>query len=220
MIKVLHIDDDPDHHELTKAQLKQFSDDIALEQAVSKQDALAALKDDVFDCLLTDDQMPKNDGLALYRELRKEKLLLPVVLLSEIQDDEDKRLMLERELGEDEFRAVVDFFHFNRLDYWIHRLVDRYRQLLQTDKLKVSLFQDSPEKMEEFRRAVRTLTAREREILSLIGSGKSNQEIAHELFISYKTVKNHVYHLFAKLGIHTRAEAIHRALSLKIGGDH
>jgi len=67
---------------------------------------------------------------------------------------------------------------------------------------------------------LKTLTDREIEILNLIGAGKSNKEIADELFISYRTVKNHVYHLFTKLGIHTRAEAIHLAISMKISTEH
>jgi len=219
MIKVLHIDDDRDHHELTKAQLRQFSDDITLEQAISKQDALAALKDDVYDCILTDDQIPQNDGLELLKKLRRDKHLIPFVVLSEIHGDEKKRTFIEKAFFDDEFHVIVDFFSFEVLNHWIHRLVNRYRHFLGTDQLKIDLFQDSPGKREEFRKALRTLTPREMEILSLIGSGKSNAEIAQELFISYKTVKNHVYNIFAKLGIHTRAEAIYRVVSAKIADE-
>ena len=44
------------------------------------------------------------------------------------------------------------------------------------------------------------LTAREREVLALIGSGKTNKEIASALFVSEGTVKTHVNHVFANLG--------------------
>ena len=215
MIKILFIDDDRSHHELTKAQLGHFSDDIALDHANSTQTALVALKDEVYDCILSDDQLPGNDGIELLKTLRRDGNSIPFVILSEI-DDEEKQNFREKAYSDDEFNVAVDFFHFDVLNYWIHRLVDKYRQLLQEDKLKIGLFHTSPEKIEELQKAMKILTKREVEILSLVGAGKSNKDIADELFISYKTVKNHVYNLFSKLGIHTRAEAIHFALTMKV----
>jgi DNA-binding NarL/FixJ family response regulator len=52
------------------------------------------------------------------------------------------------------------------------------------------------------------LSDREREILALIGLGRSNTEIAEELFISMATVKTHVRHVFAKLNLRDRAQAV------------
>ena len=52
------------------------------------------------------------------------------------------------------------------------------------------------------------LSARERQILTLIAQGLSNAEIAERLGISEKTVRNHTSHLFDKLGVWTRAQAI------------
>ncbi len=52
------------------------------------------------------------------------------------------------------------------------------------------------------------LSDREREILGLIGAGRSNAEIAAELYISMPTVKTHVRHVFAKLGLRDRAQAV------------
>ena len=51
------------------------------------------------------------------------------------------------------------------------------------------------------------LTAREREVLSLIATGRTNRSIATELFISEKTVARHVSNIFAKLGVSSRAAA-------------
>jgi DNA-binding NarL/FixJ family response regulator len=215
MIKVLHIDDDRGHHELTKAQLSQHSDDIVLEFVDSSQAALVALKDEVYDCLLTDDQLPENEGLEMLKSLRDDGNFIPFVVLSDLEDEEKKNF-LEKAYSEDEFNVAVDFFHFETLNYWIHRLVDIYRQFLKADQLEIDLFHSSPEKIKELQKAMKTLTKRETEILNLIGLGKSNLEIAEELFISYKTVKNHVYNMFTKLGIHTRAEAIHFAIRIKI----
>jgi DNA-binding NarL/FixJ family response regulator len=215
MVKVLHIDDNPDHYELTKAQLVRLSDDIVLEHSDSSQTAMIALKDEVYDCIITDDQLPKNEGIELLKTLRKDGNLVPFVVLSELEDEENRDFR-EKAYAEDEFNVAVNYFHFDALNYWIHRLVDKYKQFLQADKLKMDLFQSSPERIEELQEAVKTLTKREIEILNMIGAGKSNKQIAEELFISYKTVKNHVYNLFTKLGIHTRAEAIHFAISMKL----
>jgi DNA-binding NarL/FixJ family response regulator len=55
------------------------------------------------------------------------------------------------------------------------------------------------------------LTEREREILVLIAQGKNNPAIARELFLSPKTVANHVSNIFAKLQVADRSEAIVRA---------
>ena len=60
-----------------------------------------------------------------------------------------------------------------------------------------------------------SLTAREREVLNLLARGRSNRDIGEELFITNKTVKNHLSRIYEKLGVHSRAEAI--ALWLGVG---
>ena len=52
------------------------------------------------------------------------------------------------------------------------------------------------------------LTDREREILAMIARGRSNQEIADDLVVSLKTVRNHVSNIFAKLQVADRAQAM------------
>ena len=52
------------------------------------------------------------------------------------------------------------------------------------------------------------LSARESEVMDLIASGRSNGEIARELFLSEKTVKNHVNRIYAKLEVRSRTTAI------------
>jgi DNA-binding NarL/FixJ family response regulator len=52
------------------------------------------------------------------------------------------------------------------------------------------------------------LSEREREVLAMIGAGRSNTEIAEALVISMSTVKTHVRHVFAKLGLRDRAQAV------------
>ena len=61
---------------------------------------------------------------------------------------------------------------------------------------------------------VERLTRREREILLLMSEGLSNPEIAKRLFISLSTTKVHVRHVFRKLGVRTRLQAILHARDL------
>ena len=72
--------------------------------------------------------------------------------------------------------------------------------LLVTDEDEVGLLEE--------------LTPREREILSLIARGASNQEIADRLVLSVGTVKGHVNHIFSKLGVHNRTAAVAHAREL------
>jgi DNA-binding NarL/FixJ family response regulator len=58
------------------------------------------------------------------------------------------------------------------------------------------------------------LTPREREVLGLVAEGKTNAEIAQALFLSVGTVKIHVEHIIAKLGVSDRTQAAVRALEL------
>ena len=51
------------------------------------------------------------------------------------------------------------------------------------------------------------LTAREVEVLRLVAQGRSNKEIADELFIAQKTARNHVERVYAKLGVNNRTQA-------------
>lgn len=52
------------------------------------------------------------------------------------------------------------------------------------------------------------LSTRERELMDLIAAGKGNRDIAAELYLSEKTVKNHINRIYAKLGVTNRAEAV------------
>ncbi|HHX50799.1 MAG TPA: response regulator transcription factor [Clostridia bacterium] len=60
------------------------------------------------------------------------------------------------------------------------------------------------------------LTPREREVLSLIAKGTTNRLIAKELFISEKTVKNHITNIFRKLEVKDRTEAVVEAMKRNI----
>jgi LuxR family maltose regulon positive regulatory protein len=61
---------------------------------------------------------------------------------------------------------------------------------------------------------VEALTGRELEVLRLLAAGRSNQRIAHDLFVALDTVKKHVTHVLGKLGAANRTEAVARARDL------
>lgn len=58
------------------------------------------------------------------------------------------------------------------------------------------------------------LTHREIEVLQMLANGASNQELADKLFISAKTVKNHLAHIYVKLGVESRTGAVAKAVKL------
>jgi DNA-binding NarL/FixJ family response regulator len=63
-----------------------------------------------------------------------------------------------------------------------------------------------------------TLTSREREVLELVARGYDNRRIARELFLSDKTVRNHVSNVLAKLEVADRSEAVLQARNAGLGG--
>lgn len=60
------------------------------------------------------------------------------------------------------------------------------------------------------------LTDREEQILELIADGFTNKEISYTLSISESTVENHIHHIYMKLGIANRAQAVAHAFRLRI----
>jgi DNA-binding NarL/FixJ family response regulator len=152
------------------------------------------------DVILMDLVMPKLDGVGAMRELRRELPESRVIVLTSFLDDE--RLLpaiqagaagyllknadpaqLARAVREaHEGRAIIDPTVAARL---VSALADGQPTAIRDDPL----------------------TQREREVLELIAGGRSNKRIALELGISEKTVKTHVGHLLAKLGVSDRTQA-------------
>ena len=60
------------------------------------------------------------------------------------------------------------------------------------------------------------MTDRELEVLRLLAAGRSNAEMAAELFVEQSTVKTHLIHLYSKLGVHSRIQAVARGRELQL----
>ncbi|MGW6566358.1 response regulator [Streptomyces sp. NPDC054975] len=70
--------------------------------------------------------------------------------------------------------------------------------------------------MDRMRTPAEALTKRELEVLQLVGEGLSNQQVSKALFLSQATVKSHLVHIFAKLGVDSRTAAVATATSRRL----
>ena len=93
---------------------------------------------------------------------------------------------------------------------YLDRVLAAFAQQSQTHECQ-------PKQQKEHTRAqplLDPLSQRELQVLQLIAQGASNQEIAQELVITYDTVKRHVSHIFSKLGVNNRVQAVRQARAL------
>ena len=161
----------------------------ALEQAL-------ALRPDV---ILMDLVMPKLDGVGAMRELRARVPESRVIVLTSFLDDE--RLLPAIQAG------AAGYLLKNAEPAELARAIraaHRGETIIDPTVASrlVQAIADGPRSP-----ADHPLTRREREVLELIAHGRSNKRIAFELGISEKTVKTHVGHLLAKLGVSDRTQA-------------
>ncbi|MFG1664589.1 response regulator [Streptomyces sp. Y7] len=151
-----------------------------------------------------DVRLPDGDGITVCRELRSQMPELACLMLTSF-DDEDALLdaimagasgyVLKQIRGSDLVSAV--------------RTVASGQSMLDpatTARLMRSLRAD-PAETPAVPPELASLSPRERDILALIGDGLTNREIGKKLYLSEKTVKNHISRLLAKLGVQRRVQA-------------
>jgi len=146
-------------------------------------------------CVLTDLRMPGMTGLELLAALRERDISVPVVVLTAHGDVATARAALKNGAFDFLEKPIDDAMLLEVLENALR--VDRERRAATASRSA------SDERLER-------LTAREREILALIGAGHQNREIASKLGISPRTVEVHKARIMEKLECRTLAELIRK----------
>ena len=210
-IRVLLVDD----QELIRAGLrgilrKSFGFEIVGEctHGGEAADAVLELAPDV---VLMDVRMPVMDGVEATRRLKQDPSAPPVLALTTFDDDQALAGMLRAGAAgfvlkgvpaEDLQRAVRTVAAG---ESWLDPSVTA-RVLTVYRDAPVMPPAGSPATTGDI--AIDDLTSREREVLELIAAGLTNEEIAAELVVSAGTVKTHVNHIYFKLDVRNRVEAV------------
>jgi DNA-binding NarL/FixJ family response regulator len=218
VIRILLVDD----QELVRSGLRgilrsRFGFEIVGECGDGSE-ALDALRQCNPDVVLMDVRMPTVDGVAATRQLHAEAPMTPILALTTFDDDEALAGMLRagaagfvlKGVPAEELQRAVRVVAEGGawLDPGVtRRVLDVYRATPETNS--------PPDRGA----ALARLTEREREVLTLIGEGHTNAEIAAELFVGEGTVKTHINHAFSKLDLRDRAAAVIFAYENDLVGD-
>ncbi|MEV0750924.1 response regulator transcription factor [Streptosporangium sp. NPDC050280] len=176
-----------------------FTGDDAFEvvgEAADGPEALAVALRTNPDVVLMDLRMPKMSGAEIIRRLREQTPGIHVLVLTTFDDDADVLPAIEqgatgyllKDTPRAELRDAV-------------RAAARGETVLSPSVAGVLAHRVRTPKQ-------RVLSRREIEVLGLITRGATNREVAAKLFITEATVKTHLLHIFAKLGVNDRAAAV------------
>ncbi len=161
-----------------------------------------------------DVRLPDGDGVTVCRELRSRMPELACLILTSFDDDD----------------ALLDAIMAGAAGYILKQvkgadLVTAVRTVASGQSMLDPA--TTTQLMESLRHHVEpsadptlaALTPRELEILALIGKGETNRQIGQELYLAEKTVKNHISHILAKLGVERRIQAAVIATRLESSAD-
>ena len=191
-----------DDHEIVRrgvAQMLEAEDDLlVVGEADSAASAMAEIRNCAPDVAVLDVRLGDGNGIEVCREIRAEHPDLPCLMLTSFADD---RALLDAALA-GAAGYVLKEIRSNELITSI-RKVAAGSQLLDSAevRMRMSRLRESEEgKLSD-------LTPQERRIFDLIGDGMSNRQIADEMYLAEKTVKNYISNMFAKLGVTRRTQA-------------
>jgi two-component system, NarL family, response regulator LiaR len=198
-IRVLIVDD----HSVVREGLRAFLElqeglEVVGEAADGEEaiDAATRLRPDV---ILMDLVMPRLGGVAAMRRLREQLPDARIIVLTSFLDD-DKLLPALRAGAAGYLLKKAEPHEIARAVRAAHAGEALLDPVVAARLVETLAADDGPEPLDR-------LTPREREVLVLIGRGFSNKRIASELELSEKTVKTHVGHVLAKLGVTDRTQA-------------
>ena len=195
-----------DDHAMVREGLKQIlelEDDIEVIAQASNVNGKIRYKKGTSDVILMDINMPGMNGLQAIKEIKDEKMPSKIIVLTIHEDRE--YLFKTLHMGAEGY--VLKDADPNVLIEAI-RSVNSGEAYIQGNMTK--------ELVKEFKKVTlnnketsetNNLTSREKEVLELIAEGLINREIAKKLYISEKTVKNHVSNIFKKLKVSDRTQA-------------
>ena len=204
-IRVLLVDD----QELIRAGIRRILSPRRGFQVVGECDdgdqVAAAAAATVPDVVVIDARMRRVGGADATRALKASDRPVPVLVLTTYDDDEvlsaalragADGFQLKAAAGEDLERAIRAVAAG---ESWIDPVVAGR---------VLAAYKGAPPSGGSGGSAAEALTPREREVLQLVARGRSNSEVAAELYISEVTVKTHLGHILTKLGLRDRAAAI------------
>jgi len=204
-IRVLVVDDEAIVRDGLRTIIDLEHDLEVVGEAANGEEALAAAQQHTPDVALVDIQMPVLDGIETTRKLARLRNPPKVLLLTTFDRNEYVYEGMKAGAG-----------GFLLKDVRRGQLTDAIRAIMAGDTLIAPTV--TRRLIEEFCRlptpsasrpaALDQLTAREVEVLALVGRGRSNAEIAQDLVVAETTVRTHVSRLLTKLDLRDRAQAV------------
>jgi DNA-binding NarL/FixJ family response regulator len=198
-IRVLVADDHPPLRLGLRALLERRPEVQVVAEAGDGETALAMLETLQPDVAILDIRLPRRDGLALAREIRRRGWPIRILLLSAYDDE-----ALIREA------MVVGMEGYLLKSEGLEAIAAAVQSVAR------GLTAFSPEILARARglpeRGGEGLTEREREILELVAEGLTNRAIAQRLGLSPRTVEYHLGQIFQRLGVSSRAAAVKEAM--------